>query len=110
MSDATTVTQGAFVVPSCPLTQTSQVVGDVPTQQRVTQRILLLSPPEPKATLLLFAGGHGGLQILPNGSLKWGNGNFLARTRQLFVDQRVSVAIVDAPSDRQSFPYLGGFR
>ena len=55
-------------------------------------------------------GGHGGLQISPNGSFKWGEGNFLVRTRQLFADQGLLVAVVDAPSDRQSSPYLSGFR
>jgi hypothetical protein len=55
-------------------------------------------------------GGHGGLQILPNGSMKWGVGNFLIRTRQLFAERGLMVAVVDAPSDRQSPPYLGGFR
>jgi len=92
------------------IAQASQRVVDVPTRQGVTQRILFLSQTAPKATLLLFAGGHGGLHIFPNGSLNWGEGNFLIRTRQLFVDQGVAVAVVDAPSDRQSPPYLGGFR
>ena len=46
----------------------------------------------------------------PNGSLKWGEGNFLVRTRQLFADQGLLVVVVDAPSDRQSAPFLGGFR
>lgn len=32
------------------------------------------------------------------------------RTRQLFVEQGLLVAVVDAPSDRQSPPYLSGFR
>jgi pimeloyl-ACP methyl ester carboxylesterase len=90
--------------------QTSQQVVDIPTRNGVTQRILFLSPPEPKATFLLLPGGHGGLQVFPNGSMKWGEGNFLVRSRQLFVDQGVAVVVVDAPSDRQSPPYLSGFR
>jgi hypothetical protein len=90
--------------------QTAQQVVDVPTRNGVTQRVLFLSPPEPKATFLLFPGGHGGLGIFPNGSLRWGEGNFLVRSRQLFVDQGVAVAVVDAPSDRQSPPYLSGAR
>ncbi|WP_246212073.1 alpha/beta hydrolase [Usitatibacter palustris] len=60
--------------------------------------------------MLLFAGGHGGLQLTPAGSMKWGAGNFLVRTRQQFVDQGVAVIVVDAPSDRQSTPFLNGFR
>jgi hypothetical protein len=90
--------------------QAVQKVVDVPTRPGVTQRILLLTPPEPKATVVLFPGGHGGLQIFTNGSMKWGEGNFLVRTRQLFAEAGLAVAIVDAPSDRQSPPYLQGFR
>jgi len=72
--------------------------------------MLVLSPPAAKAAVILVAGGHGGLQISPNGSFQWGAGNFLVRTRQLFADQGLMVAVIDAPSDRQSPPYLGGFR
>lgn len=87
-----------------------QKVVDIPTRQGVTQRMLVLTPQDPKATVILFAGAHGGLQISPNGSFKWGEGNFLMRTRQLFAEQGLQVLVVDAPSDRQSPPYLAGFR
>jgi len=90
--------------------QTVQEVVDIPTRPGVTQRMIVLTPPEPKAAVVLLAGGHGGLQIFPNGSMKWGEGNFLVRTRQSFADQGLRVAVVDAPSDRQYRPYLGGFR
>ena len=90
--------------------QTTQKVVDIPTRPGVTQRMLVLSPPAPKAAVILLAGGHGGLQIFPNGSFNWGAGNFLVRTRQQFADQGLMVAVVDAPSDRQSPPYLSGFR
>ena len=90
--------------------QTAQQVVDIPTRPGVTQRMLVLTPPEPKAAVVLLPGGHGGLQIFANGSMKWGDGNFLVRTRQLFAEQGLMVAVVDAPSDRQSPPYLGGFR
>ena len=45
-----------------------------------------------------------------NGSIKWGDRNFLVRSRQLFAEQGLMVAVMDAPSDRQSPPYLRGFR
>jgi dienelactone hydrolase len=72
--------------------------------------MVVLSAHDPKAALILFAGGHAGLQIFPNGSFKWGKGNFLVRTCQLFSDQGLLVVVVDAPSDRQRAPYLSGFR
>jgi len=87
-----------------------QRVVDVPTRPGVIQRFLFLAPPHPKATVVLFAGGHGGLLIAADGRFQWGAGNFLVRSRQLFVDRELAVAIVDAPSDRQGTPYLSGFR
>jgi len=90
----------------------AQRVVDVPTRPGVTQRFLLLSPREPKATVVLFAGDHGGLQIAADGGWNPLWDNFLVRSRQLFVEHDLAVAIVDAPSDRQGFPFrfLAGFR
>jgi len=92
------------------LAQVSQKVVDIPTRPSVTQRFVYLAPESPKAAVILFAGGHGGLQISPNGSIKWGEVIFLVRTRELFAKNGLSVAVVDAPSDRQAAPFLGGFR
>ena len=106
------LTFAAFVLAlSCQVqAQTAQRVVDVPTRPGVTQRLILLSPAQPRAAVVLLAGGHGGLQVFPNGSMRWGEGNFLVRTRQLFADQGLVVAVVDAPSERQRPPFLGGFR
>ncbi|MDB5868812.1 MAG: hypothetical protein JWP96_1144, partial [Polaromonas sp.] len=90
--------------------QVIQKVVDIPTRPGVTQRMIVLSPAEPKAAVVLIPGGHGGLQVFSNGSMKWGEGNFLVRTRQLFADQGLLVAVIDAPSDRQAPPFLQGFR
>ncbi|MDI6747682.1 MAG: CocE/NonD family hydrolase [Rhodocyclaceae bacterium] len=90
--------------------QAASGVVDIPTRPGVTQRMLVLPAPDPKAAVILFAGGHGGLQISPHGALKWGENNFLVRTRQLFADQGLLVIVVDTPSDRQSEPFLSGFR
>lgn len=90
--------------------QIPQGVIDIPTRPDVSQRMLVLSPSEPKAAIILFAGGNGGLQIFPNGSFNWGENNFLVRTHRLFVEQGLLAIVVDAPSDRQQPPYLSGFR
>jgi predicted alpha/beta-fold hydrolase len=100
---------GLLVFSSQLWAQTSQVV-DIPTRPSVTQRMIVLKVDNPKAAVVLFAGGHGGLQISPTGSLKWGEGNFVVRSRQMFAAHGLMVVVVDAPSDRQSPPYLGGFR
>ncbi|WP_443083489.1 alpha/beta hydrolase [Variovorax sp. PBL-E5] len=90
--------------------QTAAQVVDIPTRPGVTQRFVHLAPDKPRAAVILLAGGHGGLRIFPNGSFGWGDGNFLVRTRELFAQQGLVVAVVDAPSDRQSAPFLSGFR
>src|SRR5207253_3087396 len=76
--------------------QTAEKVVDIPTRAGVTERVLVLSPPNPKAAVVLLPGGHGGLQLFPNGSMQWGEGNFLVRTRQMFAAQGLVVVIVDA--------------
>jgi hypothetical protein len=87
----------------------AQVV-DIPTRPGVTQRVFIVAPAEPKAAAILFAGGSGGLQITPQGGFKSLGGNFLIRMRQAFAERGLYVVIVDAPSDRQKDPFLGGFR
>jgi dienelactone hydrolase len=68
-------------------------------------------PPDPKAAVILFAGGNGGLQITPTGTITSLAGNFLIRSRQLFVDHGLLTVVIDAPSDHQSPPFIaGGFR
>lgn len=90
--------------------QTAPTVVDIPTRPGVTQRLLVLTPPEPKAVAILFTGGNGILKIGADGHMAQGKGNFLVRSRQLFVDMGLMVVLVDAPSDRQAPPYLVGFR
>lgn len=85
----------------------AQKVVDIPTRPGVTQRFLLITPESPKAAVVLFAGGHGGLDISDSGGFGWGNGNFLVRSRQLFADRGLAVAVMDKPSDRAN---LSGFR
>ena len=90
--------------------QTAQEVVDIPTRPGVTQRMIVLTPPAPKAAVILFAGSHGGLQISKEGSFNGGEGNFLVRSRQLFADQGLITVVVDAPSDRTGPSFLSGFR
>lgn len=77
-------------------------VIDIPTRPGVTQRFVYLSPAKPKAAVVLYAGGHGGLKISDDGKFGWGKGNFLVRSRALFAEQGFAVTVVDAPSDRDN--------
>ncbi len=85
-------------------------VVDFPTRPGVTQRLLLDKPERARAAVLLLAGGHGGLRLFDNGSLRWGDKNFLVRTRTLFAAEGLAVALLDVPSDRRRPPFLDGFR
>ena len=83
---------------------------DIPTRPGVTQRFLIITPEKPKAAVILFAGGDGGLTLEADGRIPKFAGNFLVRSRQRFADQGLTTVVIDAPSDKQSYPYLSGNR
>ncbi len=60
-----------------------------------------------KAAAILFAGGGGSVGLLQRGIPNPG-GNFLVRSRKLFLDQGIATAVIDAPSDVGSMS--DGFR
>lgn len=84
------------------------------TRSGVEQKFILMTPDSPKASVILFAGGKGALSLsslFGSPKMNWGKNNFLVRTRNLFVKQGFQVAVVDAPSDKQSKRgMLDGFR
>jgi hypothetical protein len=78
-----------------------------------TQSYLLMhNAPPPKAVAVMFPGGEGLLRLhSEGGSVKFSQGrNFLVRTRGMFRDTEVAVAIVDSPSDQQRAGMDDGFR
>jgi len=85
-------------------------VVDIPTRPGVTQRFLYLAPERPRAAVMLYAGGDGGLRIQSGQTINSLGGNFLVRSRSLFADMGLAVAVMDAPSDRQNGPHLTAFR
>jgi pimeloyl-ACP methyl ester carboxylesterase len=82
-------------------------VADVPTRAGVTERVLVLAPPDAAAVVLLLPGGSGKVGIGPGGALRNG-GNFLVRSRELFAQQGLVAVVVDVPSDRRDLN--GDFR
>lgn len=97
----------------------SQAMADelirLTTRPGVEQRFLLIEPAStPVASVILFAGGKGALGLESTGgriAMAWGKNNFLVRSRERFAAQGLIVAVVDAPSDRQSQQgMLNGFR
>jgi dienelactone hydrolase len=78
----------------------------------IEQQLLLVSPPDPVAIAVLFAGygGNIDLQDGPDGPTTRSH-NFLVRSRDLFAGQDLMVAVVDAPSDKHYVEgMLYGFR
>lgn len=92
------------------LPATAVEVEDLPTRPDVTVRTAALHAMHPVAVVLLFAGGDGFLQLDADGLAQHLRGNFLVRSRARFVGAGLTTVVVDAPSDRQSAPYLSGFR
>jgi pimeloyl-ACP methyl ester carboxylesterase len=79
----------------------SATLVSVRTPRGAKQAFILVRPEKPVAAVILFAGGHGALGLRSASSMRWGAGNFLVRTRKLFADQGLMVAVIDAPSDKQ---------
>ena len=84
------------------------------TRAGIEQKFILINPEAPKASVILFAGGHGTLGLTTffgAPSIGMRGSNFLVRTRDLFAQNGFQVAVVDAPSDQQSDTGMrGGFR
>ncbi|MEP6791554.1 MAG: alpha/beta hydrolase, partial [Ramlibacter sp.] len=87
--------------------QGTQVV-DIPSRPGITERMLLALPAgKPSAVVLLLTGGNGQVGIYDNGSLR-NEGNFLVRSRALFVSHGLAALVLDPPSDHSRAPFLGG--
>ena len=99
----------ALLIPIGAQAQSTRTV-DVPSRSGVTQRILVITPDKPRAAVILFAGGDGGITLEADGRIPKLGGNFLVRTRQQFAERGFTTVVIDAPSDKQSPPYLSGSR
>ncbi len=71
------------------------------TPRGVDAAYILIKPEKPIASVMLFAGGHGGLGLRSASSMSWGAGNFLVRSREAFAARGFLVAVIDAPSDQK---------
>ncbi len=74
---------------------------EVKVRPGVTIKYLALVKPKttPRAAVILYAGGNGLLSLQPNGAIKSNlSGNFLVRSRDLFVQRGLFVAVIDTPN------------
>ena len=88
----------------CPAFGQTEEVLSLESRPGIRQAFILIQPVEAKAAVILFAGGHGALELETKSGrprMRWGANNFLVRTRDLFARQKLMVAVIDAPSDRQ---------
>jgi hypothetical protein len=72
----------------------TQEVRDLPVAG-LTERILYLSPPAARATIVMLAGGSGDIGIQIDGRLEHDD-NFVVRTRALWLELGYAVVIPDA--------------
>ena len=63
------------------------------------ERVLLLRPSRPKATLIMLPGGTGRIGLDPGGNIRHG-ANFLVRTRESWIRRGFAVLIPDSPGGR----------
>jgi hypothetical protein len=71
----------------------------------VTQPVLIEVPDQPKAAVVLFAGGDGGVVFASNDVVSY-RANFLLRSRADFLKHGFIVATFGAPSDRPAPNFL----
>jgi predicted alpha/beta hydrolase family esterase len=81
----------------------AQEIVTLTTRPGVTQAYFLASVPKrAQAIALLFPGAGGFLHLRKEGDqIKFGNDNFLVRSRREFLSRGAIVAILEAPSDQQ---------
>jgi dienelactone hydrolase len=102
-----------FAILACSQGLRADEVVTLPTRAGVTQSYFLLPARDRTAVVaLMFPGGYGQIHLPTDGSLpQYGHvANFLVRARELFRDNEVGVALLDAPSDHQAGGLTDGMR
>ena len=94
-----------FVLLVQPAFAAQEKVVSIKTKRGPEQTFILIKPDNPIASVILFAGGHGGLGINGTDTFEWGEEHFVVRARRDFAAKGLMVALVDAPSDK---PQLKG--
>ncbi|MGH7353236.1 MAG: alpha/beta hydrolase [Candidatus Rokuibacteriota bacterium] len=90
----------ALLLPAAPARALETDVRTLEPRPGVTVSFLLLQPEgSPVASVILFSGGDGVINIKNARNPRWGRGNFLVRTRELFAGEGLLVAVPEVPSD-----------
>jgi hypothetical protein len=88
---------GLAIVPGSSLAQT-ETVTEVPSRGHLI-RALMIRPSDPVGSVILLAGGHGKLDISPDGRIGWGAGNQLVRTRAAYARAGFVTLVPDIAPD-----------
>jgi len=102
-----------LVLLACAAPASAEEIVTVSGRKGETQSYLLMHQTStPRAVAVLFSGGEGLLRLrMEGGQVRTdARRNFLVRTRGLFRDAEVAVAIADVPSDQQRAGMDDGFR
>ena len=89
----------AALVLAGPAGAQGEKVIDVPTRPGQSMRALLSVPPNPAGSVILLAGGHGNLALGKDGSIGWGKGNQLVRTRGAYAKAGFATVVPDIARD-----------
>jgi len=76
----------------------TETVTEVPSRGQAI-RALLIKPADPVGSVILLAGGHGKLDIGPDGRIGWGAGNQLVRTRAAYARAGFVTLVPDIAPD-----------
>lgn len=81
-----------------------EIAVTIPTRTGVTESFVFNAPAQPIAAAILFPGGVGTIGVGGQGghATVADSGNFLVRTRQMFVASGIATLALDAPSDHSS--------
>jgi hypothetical protein len=88
---------GLAFVPALSIAQ-NQTVTEIQSRGQAI-RALLIRPANPAGSVILLAGGHGNLDIGPDGRLGWGAGNQLVRTRAAYARAGFATLVPDIAPD-----------
>lgn len=83
----------------------ASIIIKIEPRKGVVQQFVLIAPENPVASIILLPGNNGRLELsdLFGGiSIGWLDKDFLVRNRDAFAKYGLMVALMDAPSDKQS--------
>jgi hypothetical protein len=76
-----------------------QTVSEISTRPGQKVRYLLYKPNKAVGSVILIAGGHGNLALAADGTIGWGQGNQLVRTRAAYAAAGFVTAVPDIAAD-----------